>query len=164
MFKDAFIIQFPADSLLNLVKIETSERNFMTMLLRAFLSILPALCVCVAQPTYEMWDDLRCDADRSLNVDDCSTAFQSSIPSNAYTTTQGDLHATHGGCRISLGRSGNLDILKTVLSSRGLDAMHACSDRFSGKMGAGSATIYTILHSGGFILQWTQANDFEKST
>lgn len=119
-----------------------------------YISILVALLGTAVVEADDQFSDRQCGGD-FINLDDCSTALQSSIPANAYTTTQGNLHWKHNGCTITVGDDNGHDILKTTLSANGQTAMTTwgCKNATNG-VKPGSAIIPNSAKDGHFKFTW----------
>ena len=127
-----------------------------------YLRHLPILAAFLGPALADDWSPnylgLNCVGEATLNFADCTTAFESSIPAtHRYTTTQGGLHSAHGDCETKLeGDSSGHDIIKTVLSGRGGDAIKACADQDGTLTKPGTATIINKAGNGKFKLTWAQ--------
>lgn len=90
------------------------------------------------------WINLRCTSTNApLELNDCSAALQASIPSTKrFTTTQGGLHATSGGCHVTVDGDAVHDhaIQKTILSANGQSALQA-DCREDGRLLPGTAMV-----------------------
>ena len=115
------------------------------------------------------YSNIQCgsEAEKTLEYANCTRAFQSSIPSNSYTTTQGELHAEYGGCYVTVGSSVNAknkedvahhDILKRVLSLHGQAALDSCAGgEGQNFLAPGSALIVNAAANAQFNMSWSDA-------
>ena len=130
--------------------------SILSNMLFIIMVVITVLSQTIADQKITQWSSLHCAGDL-IGFENCATAFQSSIPNNHYTTTQGGLHARYGDCMTTVSRYKGLDIYKSLLSNTGVNAMQACSNPRNGSMFPGSVIIPNYSGVGQFNLTWRPA-------
>ena len=126
-------------------------------------AVATLLLTALAKQKYA-YTDLHCDTGPySLLLSDCLAALQSSIPRDAFKTTEGGLSATQGNCFVIVQKAPRHHIANSVLSEHGQQAMQCrCLDRAGVVLSPGWAMVQNELGNAGFNVSWDRTVEWQQ--